>query len=139
MKKRSFIEEPVDGLKRLRFPPTGYKLFVFVKGEIHVEVITSDGALATILDGSPIGIIATTDILRTIQVGKEETSLLTFEPTTFKFVLRDGIATFLSADTTEKHRVIYRLDLNQHRFFVMGERRRTTEIWIPRSAVQKDC
>lgn len=139
MKKRSFIEEPVDGLKRLRFPPTGYKLFVFVKGELQVEAIPEEGARATILDGNPIGIVGTTDILRTIQVGEEETSLLTFEPTTFKFVLRDGVVTFLSADTTEKHRVIYRLDLNVHRYFVMGERRRTTEIWIPRSAVRKDC
>jgi len=134
MKKKSFIEEPVKGLRRLKFLASGYKVFSQEKEGLAMELALEEGQKLSIAGGGPIGILIDVDNLRTIQIGDQTTSLLTFEPAGFKFTIEGDIARFFRLDPDNNFVEAYRFNLQKFGFFVIGERRNRIEVWIPRAA-----
>lgn len=131
MKKNSYIETPAKGIRRLSFPKRGLKVFAMSSTkEFTFEFAGEEDEFVESLDGG-IGIIDTVDSLRALQVNGECLQVLTFHPALFSFTFEAGVVKFSKALPNGTSKTVFNLSLDASTFFIMNERKRCIEIWLP--------
>ena len=131
MKKKSFIETPAKGIRRLNFPKRGLKVFALSDaGTLNFEVAGEENEFVRSLDGG-IGITDTVDSLRAFEVNGNCLQVLTFHPALFSFSLEKGSVKFCKTLPNGTSKVVFELPLDAPSFFLMNDRRRCIEVWLP--------
>lgn len=134
MKKNTFIENPINGFRRLSFPKRGLKVFAITpQNGLSFELATEENEFVVSIDGG-IGITDTVDGLRAFQAGDDVLQVLTFDPALFSFRFEKNTVTFSKDIASGKPKTVYELPLDANSYFVIAERRRWIEVWMPASS-----